>query len=217
MYVKNKMITDVITVFPEASISLAFQTMHEKGVKQLPVVKNGKLVGLVTETLLAEFSPSKATSLSIYELNYILAKTKVASIMATDVPVCHPDMLIETVVSIMREQDVNMLPVVNENNTLVGVISRNDMLDAFLEIIGAKDTGARIAIEAPNRTGTLADIATIITEYGANITHITIFTSPDGTESELILRMNTGQVDGIIQALEKKGYRVLRVDQSAGA
>jgi acetoin utilization protein AcuB len=214
MYVENKMVTDIVSVFPEASISLAFQLMHEKNVSQLPVVKDGKLVGLITETLLSEFTPSKATSLSMYELNYILSKTKVESIMTKNIATCSRDMLIENVAIIMLEEDVNMVPVVNENNTLIGLISRNDILESYVEIIGARDIGTRITINAKDEAGTLAEISHIIKDFGVNITHVTNFNNVLPKTSEIIIRMNTNDVDAIVEALKSKGYEIVRIDQN---
>lgn len=214
MYVANKMVTDIVSVFPEASISLAFQLMHEKNVSQLPVVKDGKLVGLITETLLSEFAPSKATTLSMYELNYVLSKTKVDSIMEKDLITCTSDMLIENVAILMLEDDINMVPVINENGTLVGVISRSDILDSFVEIIGAKDSGTRITVNAKDEAGTLADISHIIKDYGVNITHLTNFNNPTTNMTEIIIRMNTDNADPLVGALESKGYEIVRIDKT---
>ncbi len=214
MYVGNKMIKDVVTVFPEASISLAFQLMHEKKISQLPVVKEGKLVGMVTETLLSEFTPSKATTLSVFELNYILGKTKVEDIMANEVMTCSEDTLIENVAITMNELDVNTVPVVTEDDTLVGIISRSDILDAFVEIVGARDKGTRITIIAQNEEGTLAEISHIIHEYGVNITHITNFNNEATGETEIIIRLNTHEIDSIVSALEGKGYDIVRIDHN---
>ncbi len=212
MYVGNRMITDIISIFPEASISLAFQMMHEKNVSQLPVVKDGKLVGLVTETLLSEFTPSKATTLSIYEMNYILGKTKVESVMAKEVLTCTEDMLIENVAILMNENDINMIPVVNSNGTLVGLISRSDIIESFIEIIGAKDSGARITITAKDEAGTLAEVSHIISEYGVNITHVTNFNNEVSGMAEIIIRLNTSDSDPIVKALVDKGYEIIRID-----
>jgi|ASRL01.1.fsa_nt_gi acetoin utilization protein AcuB len=214
MYVGNKMITDIISVFPEASVSLAFQTMHERGVSQLPVVKNGKLVGIITETLLSEFTPSKATTLSIYELNYILGKTRVDSIMEKEVVTCTEDMLIEEVAKIMNAKDINMIPVVNENQTLVGIISRSDIIEAFIEITGAMDPGSRITINSKDEAGKLAEISSIIREYGVNITHLTNFNNPSTNMTEIIIRLNTQDVTPIVNALEEKGYEIIRIDHN---
>lgn len=214
MYVGNRMITDIISIFPEASVSLAFQMMHEKNVSQLPVVKDGKLVGLITETLLSEFTPSKATTLSMYELNYILGKTTVDSIMETELVTCTEDMLIENVAIIMNEQNINMLPVVNSNTTLVGIISRSDIIESFIEIIGAKDIGSRIAINTKDEAGTLADIAHIIKDFGANVTHLSNFNNSLTNSIEIIIRLNTFDVDPIVEAFTKKGYEIIRIDKN---
>ncbi len=214
MYVGNRMITDIISIFPEASISLAFQMMHEKNISQLPVIKDGKLVGLVTETLLSEFTPSKATTLSIYEMNYILGKTKVESVMAKEVVTCTEDMLIENVAVLMNENDVNMVPVVNSNGTLVGIISRSDIIESFIEIIGAKDPGARVTITAKDEAGTLAEVSHIISEYGVNITHVTNFNNELTGMTEIIIRLNTNDSDPIVKALIDKGYDIIRIDNN---
>lgn len=214
MYVKNKMIKDIVTVFPEASVSLAFQIMHERNVSQLPVVKEGKLVGLVTETLLSEFTPSKATTLSMYELNYILGKTTVESIMAKEVITCHEDMLIENAAIIMNEKDVNMIPIVDSSNGLVGIISRSDIIESFIEIIGARDQGTRITLISPDETGKLAEIAQIIKEFGVNISHLTNFNNPITNSVEIIIRLKTLDVTQIVNSLEAKGYTVIRIDQN---
>lgn len=214
MYVGNKMITDIISIFPEASISLAFQLMHEKNVSQLPVIKGGKLVGLITETLLSEFTPSKATTLSMYELNYVLGKTKVESIMEQELITCTSDMLIENVAIMMLEHDINMVPVVNENFTLVGLISRSDILDSFVEIIGARGVGTRITVNAKDEAGTLAEIAHIIKDFGVNITHLTNFNNTATQTTEIIIRLNTNDIDPLVEALENKGYEIVRIDQS---
>lgn len=212
MYVKNKMIKDIVTVFPEASVSLAFQIMHERNVSQLPVVKEGKLVGLVTETLLSEFTPSKATTLSMYELNYILGKTTVENIMAKDIITCQEDMLIENAAIIMNEKDVNMIPVIDNSGVLIGIISRSDIIESFIEMIGARDKGTRITLISQDETGRLAEIAQIIKEFGVNISHLTNFNNEVTNSVEIIIRLKTHDVTQIVAALEAKGYKIIRID-----
>lgn len=213
MYVKNRMNKDLVTIFQDASISLAFQMMKEKNISQLPVVKEGKLVGLVTERVLAEFTPSKATTLSVYELNYVLNETKVDKIMIKDVVTCDPEMLIENVALLMNTKNINSVPVIEEDNTLVGIITKSDIMEAFVELLGVKDTGVRIAIEVNNQTGTLADIAGIVKQYGVNITHISNFNNVgEDQKSEIVMRLNTTDVSVLLSDLEKKGYNILRTD-----
>lgn len=212
MYVKNKMNTDVVSIFPDASISLAFQLMHEKDVSHLPVEKEGRLVGLLTETLLGEVTPSKATSLSIYELNYILEKTKVADIMAKQVITCQEEMLIEDVALLMTEHDVNMVPVIDANQQLKGIITRNDMIDSFIEILGVRDHGSRITLLAENQAGTIEQIARLIHHQGHNITHISNFNNSIDNQSEIIIRLDEEIHNQLKADLEKAGFHILRID-----
>lgn len=214
MYVRNRMTEDVVTIFKEASIDLAFQTMVERRCKQIPVVENGKFLGLVTEKLLEEVSPSKATSLSVYELNYLLSKTKVKDIMAADVLTCTSDILIEDAAVIMRDNDVNALPVVEEGK-LVGIITREDILNAFLDISGVNDPGTRISLEVKDELGTIADIAGIIKDFGVNISHIINYTHVGQADfAELIIRLNTTDVDDIVEALKKVNHTILSIKKT---
>jgi len=214
MYVKNIMTTDVITIFKDASVDLAFQTMVEKGCKQLPVVDKGRLIGAVTEQLLADVTPSKATTLSMYELNYLLSKTKVRDIMVTDMPVGRPDMLIEEAVVQMKENDVDSLPIV-EDDKLVGIITRTDILESFLELTGINDTGTRISLRTKNETGILANIASIIKEHNLNIVHVTNYNRIGGhDDNEIVIRLASLDTDEVIVSLEKAGYEVLNVRKS---
>lgn len=217
MYVRNRMVTDVVTVFPDASLSLTFQIMLEKGCSQLPVVKGSKLVGLITEQVLAGFSPSKATTLSVYEMNYVLSKTTCKEIMIPlkEVITCSQDMLIEEAAIALKDQRINSMPVVDEKNTLLGIITKSDILAAFIEIIGTKDFGSRIAIEAKDELGTLADISSTIRGFNVNITHITnYFYKHDPDHGEIVIRLNTLETDDLVKHLEEKGYRIISIKKN---
>lgn len=211
MYVKNKMTTDVVTIFKDASIDLAFQTMVEKGCKQLPVVEGGNLVGAVSEQLLSEVTPSKATTLSMYELNYLLSKTKVSDIMVTDMPVGNPDMLIEEAAALMKTSGVDSLPIA-DGQKLVGIITRTDILDAFLELTGIEGIGTRISLELKDETGILANVAQIISIHGINIIHVANYSQIGvDKQSEFVIRVAATDVDNLLISFEEAGYKVLSV------
>ena len=211
MYVKNKMTSDVVTIFKDASIDLAFQTMVEKGCKQLPVVEDGNLVGSITEKLLAEVTPSKATTLSMYELNYLLSKTKVKDIMDTTMAVGSPDMLIEEAASLLKGSNVDYLPI-TEGKKLVGIITRTDILESFLELTGINDPGTRISLQTKNEPGILANIAHIIKDEGINIVHVANYNHiGDNDENEIVIRVASLETDSLIQSLKDAGYEVLNV------
>ena len=216
MYVKCRMNKDLVTIIHDASISLAFQLMKEKNISQVPVVKDGKLVGLITERVLAEFTPSKATTLSMYELNYVLNETKVEDIMIKEVVTCDPEMLIEYAAVIMNTKNINSLPIIEGDNNLVGIITKSDIIEAFIELLGVKDSGARISVAIKDdKPGTIADILAVIKNYGVNITHITNFNNIDEAHtSELVIRLNTIEVDELIRDIEAQGHKILRRDEN---
>ena len=122
MYVRNRTTINPITVTPDTTIATALEIMREKNINRIPVVKDGKLVGIITERKLMEVSPSSATSLSIFEINYLLAKTKVEQVMTKKVVTVAPDDLLEIAALKMRDNKVGGLPVV-ENGKVVGIMS----------------------------------------------------------------------------------------------
>lgn len=205
MYVKNSMTTNPYVLSPDSTIVDAMELMRSKGVKRLPVVKNDVLVGIVSHSQLLEVSPSPATSLSVFEINYLLAKTKVDSIMTKKVITVSPDMLLEEAALLMREFKIGGLPVVSDNK-LVGIITETDMFDAFIEIMGFRDKGSRIALDiGQDHPGVLAEVTGIIAGFNTNITHLAAF------RSELIVRVNTTNIADILKAIESKGYKIVSV------
>ncbi|HOA79935.1 MAG TPA: CBS and ACT domain-containing protein [Defluviitaleaceae bacterium] len=210
MYVRSRMQTDIVTVSLDTSVTSVFDLMMEHGYSQFPVVEGNELKGLITERVLKDVSPSKATSLSMFELNYLLSKTKVKDIMLTDIITATPDMLIEDAAVLLRTNDVGSLPIVSEDNKLVGIITRTDIIDAFIEFLGTNDHGTRISLEVKDEVGTFAKIANIIKDHGINIHHVSNFDIDDG-KSEMIIRLNSTEVEDVINALKNEGYNILSV------
>lgn len=206
MFVRNSMTTNPHTIAPDSSIADAVALMKGKGVKRLPVVKNGELVGFITHNQLLEVSPSPATSLNRYEVDYLLTKTTVETIMSTDVITTTPDTLLEEASLLLRDNDIGGLPVV-EGKKVVGIITEKDIFEAFMEIMGFRDKGTRITLFIPDdRPGVIAEVAGTIASFGISITHIAAY------HGDLIVRVNTDNADEFLYALEKKGYKVLSKD-----
>jgi acetoin utilization protein AcuB len=205
MYVRNSMTTNPYTVSPEATIADALELIRNKNIKRLPVVKNDELVGIITRSQLLEVSPSPATSLSVFEINYLLAKTTIESIMTKKVITVSPDTLLEEASLLMRKYKIGGIPVV-QNNELVGIITETDVFDAFIEIMGFRDKGARITVDVgTDHPGVLAEVTSVIASFNVNITHIAAF------RNELIVRINTSNIKEIVEAIEKQGYKVISI------
>ncbi|MGT2771718.1 CBS domain-containing protein [Streptococcus marimammalium] len=168
MAVRDFMTDDVIHVSPNTTVAQAADLMREKNFRRLPVVENGQLVGLVTEGTLADARPSKATVLSIYEMNYLLNKTLIKDVMVKEVITIDPKASLEDAIYLMMTNKIGVLPVL-EDNQLVGIITDKDVFKTFLEVSGYGVEGVRIRIIADNKVGVLAKIIQAISEENLNI------------------------------------------------
>lgn len=179
MAVKDFMTRKVVYVSPDTTVAYAADMMREQGLRRLPVIENDRLVGIVTERTMAEASPSKATSLSIYEMNYLLNKTKIRDIMIRDVITVSPYASLEDAVYAMMKHRVGILPVV-EHGRVHGVITEKDVFKAFLEVSGYGQEGVRVIITADDTVGTLAKIVDTISADNLNIKRTVVATRKSG-------------------------------------
>ena len=210
MLVSEMMVTDVATVSEDDSINKAFQILYERNHKVLPVLKDGKLCGLLTERLLAEIQPSKATALSVYELNYLMSRTKVKDIMKRDVFTVGPEALIEDAASIMYTNDIGSLPVIRKDKTLVGIVTQTDIFKALIILLGVDNEGTRIALDVPDDVGVVANISGILAEAEINISSISNYSKGDKRQ-EVVLKLDTSDIGNITEKLADAGYRITSV------
>lgn len=165
MLVKERMSSPVITVEPNVPIMQALDMMKKNRIRRLPVVKNGKLVGIVSEGDLLNASPSDATSLSVWELNYLLGKVTVKDIMAKDVITVTEDTPIEEAAFLMDANKIGGMPVLADGE-LVGLITETDLFRIFLELMSAQQPGVRVTALVPDKLGELADLTHAIAAAG---------------------------------------------------
>lgn len=208
LYVKTRMTKNPITISHEAPISDAVGLMKEKGLKRVPVVEGDKVVGILTQSDIQKVSPTKATSLSIFEINYLLSKTTVMDAMTKNPITIDADSLLEEAAVIMRQERIGTLPVV-ENSKLVGIITESDIFDAFIDLLGFKTPGSRITVEAKDIPGALAEIAEVFKSLGINITHIAAYRG-EGT-SDVVIRSDSFNIAEVEKALVIRGYKIKHV------
>lgn len=203
MYVQERMTRRPTVVLPDYSVAKAYQLMQEGRFSQLPVVdSDNKLIGLVTEKLLAEVNPSSATSLSVYEINYLLSKTKVKDIMKTGIFKIDKNALLEDAALLMKENRISSLPV-TDGEYLVGIITRTDIFRAFIDIMGVKADGTRIAISTPDRTGVFAEITQIFASHNIDIRNISNFN--ENGKLEMVVKVRSHDVKAAIEDIKAKG------------
>jgi acetoin utilization protein AcuB len=209
MYVKNRMTVNPVSIHPDQTISEVLDLMHDHSIHRLPVIERGRLVGLVTEGVVAENTPSNATSLSMHEINYLLSKTKVKDIMIKKVFTISPEALLEEAADIMETRDIGCLPVVGEDSVLLGIITRNDILKAFVELFGYHQKGTRVVIEMKDdKPGVIMELAKVFTDLKINITH---FAAHRNGVSEIVLRCDELDKNKVRKLLEEKEYKVVSV------
>lgn len=179
MAVKDFMTRKVVYISPNTTIAHAADMMREQKLHRLPVIENDQLVGLVTEGTIAEASPSKATSLSIYEMNYLLNKTKVGDVMIRDVVTISQFASLEDATYLMLKNKIGILPVV-DNEQLYGVITDRDIFKAFLEVSGYGEEGVRLLFVTENKVGVLEQIIRLLVEENLNISNTVNIPRKDG-------------------------------------
>lgn len=188
MYVSDWMTKKVYTINADDYLSDALRMMKDQGIKHLPILKNGRLKGILSDRDIKEFSPSKATSLDIYELHYILAKTKIKDLMKTKVITTAADTPVEEAAMVMLDENIGCLPVL-DGSDLIGIISDRDIYRALVDITGIRHGGNRICVTIEDRPGSIREVGDIIRKNGYRLQ--SILTSYEGIKAgyrEVVIR-----------------------------
>ena len=198
MLVKERMSHPVIPVRPDLPVMEALNLMKKEHIRRLPVVdKHGRLVGIISEQDLLQAAPSSATSLSVWEVNYLIGKVIVKEVMSEDVITITEDTPLEEAARIMVDHKIGGLPVVRKRK-VVGIITETDLFKIFLELLGAREAGVRLACLVPNIPGELAQLTKAIFDAGGNVLTLGTFQGENSENREITLK-----VEGITpQSLE---------------
>ena len=216
MLVKNWMTKDPLVVSPKTSVEEALRTMREYRVRHLPVVKDkDTLIGIVTQTDLLQASPSPATSLSVWEINFLLAKMQVRDAMKTPVVVVDEECPLEEAALVMAEHKFGCLPVVH-GKRLVGIITETDLFTIFTEQLGARSTGVRLMLLINDVKGELARLTGRITELGGNIIRLTSLPAKDPGQQIVTLKVEDVAQEILIEGLSDVVVEIQDVREGRG-
>ena len=206
MFVKWRMTANPFTIDSGVTVPDAIELMQTHNITKLPVLRDGKLCGVVSQSDINRALPSDATSLSFGEVAYLLSKLKIYKIMQKNPPTISADAMLEEAAIVMRDSKVDILPVLDEGK-VVGVITESDVLDAFIDINGAREPGTRLVIEADDQPGVMSRLARVTGELETNITHIAVYRT--GMESSFVLLgVNTVNTTDLEEAFTKAGFQV---------
>jgi acetoin utilization protein AcuB len=210
MFVRDRMSSPAVTVRANTPFQDALKLMRNHQFRRLPVVnKKGKLVGIVSERDLLHAAPSAATSLSIWEVNYLLYKIRVKEIMTKDVVTTTPDDPIEDAARLMVASKIGGLPVVDEHNGIVGVITETDIFETFVEMFAGGQAGLRLTLDVPERKGVLSMLSSAIFDLGGSIESVGSFSGEVAGERRLVVQVRDVGKDGLVEAIEALGDHVV--------
>jgi acetoin utilization protein AcuB len=198
-----------ITITEDTPIAEALKAMKDQKVRRLPVLnKDGDLVGIVSEKDLLYASPSPATSLSIHEIHYLLAKVTVKEVMTRKVITVEEDCPLEEAARIMADNKIGGLPVVRDGR-LVGIITETDLFKIFLELLGAREKGVRLTLLVPEQKGMLAKLTGEFTRLGGNIVSLGTFLGEDPTNRLVAVKVSGVAQPALVQAARAAQCQVI--------
>jgi acetoin utilization protein AcuB len=200
MLVGERMSKPVITISPSLPITEALNLMKKEHIRRAPIVKDGKLLGIVSDKDLLNASPSPVTTLSIWEMNYLLSKVTVSEVMTSNVMTITEDTPIEQAARIMADNKIGGLPVMRDGN-VVGIITETDLFKVFLELLGAREAGVRVTALVEDKLGELALITEAIAAKKGNFISFGQFTGENSTNKIVTFKVKGLSIEEVKQAI----------------
>lgn len=189
MLIRNWMTTDVVSVRPDTSLLKIGKLMRDNNVRRVPVLDDaGRVVGIISDRDVRDASPSKATTLDMYEMHYLLAEIKARDIMTANPVTIKPTDTVEKAAMLMLDKKIGGLPVVDENGALAGIISDQDVFKALVNITGVRDGGIQLGIEIANEPGAMRPIFDLLRTHDARILSVLSTNNQEGRRN-IFLRL----------------------------
>ena len=210
MPVKDWMSTDLVTIDEDTSIMKASKIMKQNHIQYLPVLSKGHLVGIISDRDLKEATPSKATTLDIHEMYYLLDKVLVKSLMPKHLYTIAPGDTVEKAAAVMLKHHISALPVVDAKAALAGIITKGDIFRAFVSISGIYQGALAMSFELPDQPGSIQTVTDVIRAHGGRIASILTGYEgvPEGSRHVFIRAKQVRDEKTLKQELESK-YKVL--------
>lgn len=203
LLVRDSMVREVITVSPQTTAAEALKLCREKGIRHLPVLEGGLMVGLISDRDLRLATPA----LGDPNRAAALEKIRVGDEMSREITTTDPEDPIEQAAMAMHERKIGCLPVV-EGDELVGILTASDVMAALVRLVGAHEPGSRLEVALPDRPGSLAEVAGLIRDTGVNIVSVLSAPSED-SRSVAVIRLSTINPAGVVESLQGAGFSVL--------
>ncbi|MDI6854543.1 MAG: CBS and ACT domain-containing protein [Deltaproteobacteria bacterium] len=209
------MTRDPVTVTDETSMMKAIHLMKQNRFRRLPVMHENQLVGIITDRDLKEASPSKATTLDVHELYYLLAELQVKDIMTRNPITVSSQDTVEHAAQLMLENTISGLPVVDKGQ-LVGILTQSDVFRAFMHITGIQQAGVQFALRLEDKPGLIKEVVDLLRARGARfVSLLTSYTSSREGFRDIYIRVKNLSPEGVKAAKEELAgrYEVLYVTE----
>lgn len=215
MLVAERMSRQPVAVSPDLPLPEALRLMREKRVRRLPIVDDsGRLVGIVSEKDLLYAAPSPATTLSIYEMQYLLTRITVKDVMTSDIITVRESNTIEEAARLMVQHKIGGLPVVDDAGKLIGIITETDLFKTFLELLGGWERGVRASVLILDQKGELCRLAEVIAGVGGNIVSLGTFMGEDPATRQILIKVADVGIEELTQALQPAVLKILDIRET---
>jgi acetoin utilization protein AcuB len=216
MLVSNWMSKDVISIDVDDSMQDAIKLLKQHDIRMLPVMKNDKLVGVVTDRDLKRASASDATTLDIHELLYLISKIKVKNIMTKDPITVPQNYTVEETAELLQDKKISGTPVINQSGNVVGIITQTDLFRVLISLTGVGTRGIQFAFQLDDRPGSIKEVADVIRKYGGRM--VSILSSYDDVSEgyrKVYIRMRSidrPRLQKLKEELSQKAVLIYMVD-----
>lgn len=201
MLVGERMTRNPVTILETVSIDDGLHLMRERRVRRLPVLdSSGKMIGIVSDKDLLHAAPSPATSLSVYELHYLLARLTIKQVMSSPVITVTADTPIEEAAAVMADHKIGGMPVL-ENGALAGIITETDIFKILVELLGARKPGLRVTLAVHDTKGTLAKITQALAAAGANVISLVTYAGVGEYDSRITIKLSEVNAETVRRVL----------------
>lgn len=203
MLVKRLMSEQLFIARTTTPVTEAQDLMRREHIHHLPVVSDStkKLVGIVSEKDLLYASPSPASTLDVYEMTRLLSKLTCQKVMTKEVVTCSVDTVVEDAARLMVDNDIGCLPVVDEQNYPVGILTESDLFRLFIDLFGTREKGLRATIRVPEQQGEIARLGADIATRGGNIVAFGALPGDRPTNAVCILKVTGLTRDEFMDAI----------------
>ncbi len=220
MLIKEWMSKSVITIDQEKSLNDAAKLFQTRVISMLPVLKEDKLAGIITDGDIKKAMPSDATTLDKFEIPSLLDTVKVKTVMSKPVVTVHVDHTVDETAAIMLQKGISGMPVLNYTDKLVGIITKSDIFRCFVSFTGVSNKGQIFAFKLKDRPGVIHTLTDIIRKNGGRL--CSIMTSYDDIEEGFrkvffhTFDIPVSNFDGLVENFHGAGELIYVADLTRG-